>query len=138
MQDFGLRKARSMPGAKPKLTQTLRIMKLLGIFLLVGFLQVSAKTFSQKVSISVKDAPLTKVFEAITKQTGFRFFYNQEQLRKAKLVSVQVKEVELADALMECFKNQPFTYSLVNQVIVVKEKILLPLLVFPFFSLTIF
>ena len=121
MQDFDLGKAPVCLGAKPKLP-ILRIMKLTAFILLVACMQVSANGYSQKVTLSAKNAPLIKVFESITKQTGFRFFYNQEQLRKSKPVSIQIKDADLEIALNACFKDQPFSFSIVNQVIVVKER----------------
>lgn len=122
MQDFDLGKAPSIARAKPKLIVILRIMKLTGFILLTALLQVSAEGLSQRVSISVKDAPLIKVFESITKQTGYHFFYNQEQLHKARRVSLQITNASLDEALVACFKGQPFSYSIVNKIIVVKEK----------------
>jgi TonB-linked SusC/RagA family outer membrane protein len=138
MQDFYLGKVLAIAGTNQKLmpgaffktlvhSKMQRVMKLTAFLLLVAFVQVSAKGLSQNVSITVKDAPLIKVFQSITKQTGFRFFYNQEQLHKSRPVSLHLKDVSLEEALALCFKNQPFTYSIVNKVIVVKEKSLVKL-----------
>jgi TonB-linked SusC/RagA family outer membrane protein len=122
MQDIHLCKVPSIAKTKPKLTQVFRIMKLITIFLIVVCTQVAANGHSQVITISVKNTPLVKVFELITKQTGYRFFYNQEQIKKSKLVSLDVKNEKLEEVLAVCFKNQPFTYSLVNQIIVVRER----------------
>jgi TonB-linked SusC/RagA family outer membrane protein len=123
MQDFDLGKVSAIAGTYPKLTFILRVMKLSALILMIACVQVSANGFSQKVTISVKNAPLIKVFESITNQTGFRFFYNQDQLQKSHPVSMQVKDATLEDALSICFKEQPFSFSIVNNVVVVKEKL---------------
>lgn len=100
----------------------LMIMKLTTIILFATCLQVAAAGYSQQVTLSEKDAPLEKVIESIKKQTGYLFFYNFEWLRKAEKVSVQVKNAPIEKALDLVFKNQPFTYSIVNNIIVLKEK----------------
>ncbi len=73
-----------------KLNQTLRIMKLTAILLLIACLQVSATGFSQKITLSEKNASLEKVLNKIEKQSGFTFAYTASMLRKAKRVSVNI------------------------------------------------
>lgn len=122
MQDFNLCKAPLCKGAKPKLTLTLRIMKLTAILLLTACLQVSAKGYSQRVTLSVKDAPLEKVFASIERQTDYNFMYNHELLKTGRPVSIQLKDATLEEILLACFKEQPFTYAIVNKLIVIKGK----------------
>src|ERR1700722_3380263 len=50
-------------------------MKLTGIILLAGFLQVSAHGTAQTVTFQGKAVPLTQVFSVLEKQTGYVFFY---------------------------------------------------------------
>ena len=64
-------------------------MKLLIILMFAGFLQVSATGYSQTVSISGKNIPVKKVFDAVKKQAGYVFFYDADLIRKAKPVTVQ-------------------------------------------------
>ena len=77
--------------APPKagLRKMLRIMKLTAIILLAACIQVSAKSNAQTVSLSVKDAPLEKVFQAIEKQTGYLFWYNTALLQNANKVNIE-------------------------------------------------
>lgn len=100
-------------------TKTFTVMKLTAIILLVGCLQVSAAGYSQKVSISRKNASLETVFRDIKKQTGYLFFYNAKILEAAHEVNIDLKDVPLTDALKETLKGQPFTYSIVNNTIVI-------------------
>lgn len=122
MQDFNLCKTPFCNGAKPKLTLILRIMRLTAFILLTACLQVSAKGFSQKITLAVKDAPLEKVFVSIEKQTAYTFMYSYELLKTGKSVSISLKDATLEEVLNACFKDQPFTYAIVNKMIVVKEK----------------
>ena len=65
---------------------------------------------------------LQEVFVDIYKQTGYTFAYNNETLQGAKKVAVNVKDASLDQVLEICFKDQPFTYQIVDKVIVVKQK----------------
>jgi TonB-dependent starch-binding outer membrane protein SusC len=103
-------------------TKTLRIMKLMAFILLAGFLQVSAHGYSQTVTLNEKNAPLQKIFKEINRQTGYQFFYKDEVLDQAGKINIRVSNMPLEDALAICFKNLPFTFSIVEKTIVVKKK----------------
>lgn len=98
-------------------------MKLTAIFLLGCCLQISANGYSQKVTISQKNASLEKVFRAIKKQTGYAFFFDESWMSKASNITLDVKDASLNKVLDICFTNQPLTYSIVGNTIVVKEKV---------------
>lgn len=105
-------------------------MKFSAVFLLVACLQVQAIGFSQKLSLSRRDATLEQVFKEIRKQTGYLFFYDLAWLQKAKPVSIDVKNASLKDVLDRCLANQPLTYNIVDKTIVlsIKEETKLPVL----------
>ena len=103
-------------------SQTLLVMKLTTILLLGACLQVCAKGYSQKVSLKCADAPLTKAMEEISRQTGYEFFYQQEQMKTANHVTIAVSNADLKDVLYELFRNQPFTYAIANKTIVVRSR----------------
>jgi iron complex outermembrane receptor protein len=109
-------------------TKTLRVMKITTILLLAACIQVSARGFSQKVSLATREAPLTKVFKEIQKQTGYSFWYKTKELDKAAKVTLDLRNVNLDEALKKCFENQPFDYFIVEQTIVVKPRDLSPAL----------
>lgn len=102
--------------------QTLRIMKLTTVFILVAFLQVSAKGFSQNVTLNETKSSLDKVFNEIRKQTGYDFLYNTRLLRNTVPVTVKTKNSSLEDVLTEVFKNQPLTYTITENTIILKRK----------------
>lgn len=102
--------------------QTLRIMKLTTVFILVAFLQVSAKGFSQNVTLNETKASLDKVFTEIRKQTGYDFLYNTRLLRNTLPVTVKAKDSSLKDVLAEVFRNQPLTYTITENTIILKRK----------------
>ena len=67
---------------KKMLTKAALIMKLSTIFILVSCLNVSAKVFSQKISLDIKKKPIEQVFKLIEKQSGYSFIYAKEQVER--------------------------------------------------------
>lgn len=106
--------------------KTLLIMKLTAIFLLALCLNATANGFAQKVSLSGKNVPLDRVFREIKRQTGYTFVYTDGLLHKAKKVTVHISNAPLVQVLDLCFQDQPLTYSIVNKIIVIKEKAVIP------------
>src|SRR5690606_3679475 len=104
------------------LTKHLLVMKLTVILVLAACLQVNANGYAQKVTLQVKNVPLENIFMSIKSQTGYGFFFDQELMKQSSPVTVNIKDVSLESALSICFQNQPLTYSIVGQTIVVKER----------------
>lgn len=102
--------------------KVLNIMKLTAILLLAFSLQLSAKAHSQKVNIHASNTPLQKVLSQIKSQTGYSFIYTASMLQKFGVVNVQVDNLDLPSALQLCFKNQPFTYTIIDKTIVLRLK----------------
>lgn len=97
-------------------------MKLTAILLLAACLQVSAKGYAQRVSISGKNMPLQQVFKEITRQTGYYFIYKEKWTSEFRNVDVLVKNAPLEQALDLCFRNQSYTYTVIEKTVVVKPK----------------
>jgi TonB-dependent starch-binding outer membrane protein SusC len=104
------------------LTKTWRIMRLTALILFVACLHVSARTYSQIVTLTERNASLQDIFKAIHQQTGYQFFYEDTLLDKAGKISIIVKNAPVDEVLAECLKDLPITFSIVNRTIIVKEK----------------
>ena len=100
--------------------QIFRIMKLIAFLSIVAF-HVSATGFSQ-ITLSEKNSSLEKVFKSIEQQSNFVFFYDYSWLKQSKPVSVKLRNVSLSEALNACFINQPLTYTIVGNTVVLKVK----------------
>lgn len=92
------------------------------IILLAVFLHVNAKSYCQTVSYTGNNVPLKSVFSAIKKQTGYHFFYSEDDLRKSKPVTLSLKDVPLETALKECLKGQPLGYSIKGNTIFIEGR----------------
>src|SRR5919206_833809 len=88
--------------------KALLIMKLSIILLLATILQVSAKSYAQKITLSEKNAPLEKVLKEIREQSGYDFFYNSKLIKEANPVSINVRNTELEEVLKLALSGQPF------------------------------
>src|SRR5687767_14688546 len=74
-----------------RLLKIFLMVKFIAILIFAACLQVTARTYSQSVTLSEKDATLEKLFFEIKKQTGYTFFYQEDLLQNAKKVNLSVK-----------------------------------------------
>ncbi len=103
-------------------TKTMRVMKLTAFLLLIGALQVHARAFSQKITLTTKDIPLEKLFRELERQSGYQFFFAESDLRHAKPVSLTATDEDLIRVLDTCLKDQPLTYSILKRTVVILLK----------------
>jgi len=96
-------------------------VKLMVVIVSMVCLHLPGILFSQKITISEKNIPIVKVLNSIQVQSGFEFFYDNKQIKQAGNISINIKEVALENALNQLFKNQPFTYSIVDKTIVIRK-----------------
>jgi len=106
-------------GVKNKL---LLQMKIIIALLFIGFMQVHASTSAQNITINQRNASIEKILAEVKLQTGYLFVYNQEWMKLAQKVDINVKNVPLKSVLDISFANQPLTYSIVNKTIIVQLK----------------
>jgi len=92
--------------------------KRLAFLLLIACLQRSISVYCQssepKVTLSEKDAPLEKVLNAISLQTGINFFGESSWAQIARKVTISVKDMPYTQVLAICFKGQPLRYEMVG------------------------
>lgn len=103
-----------------------RVVKLTVIIMLVGLLQVSARTTAQtRISINMRGATLEKVFTEIEKRSGYTVFYNTEVLKAAgtNLVNLDLKDATIEDVMHQCLKGLPLEFSVQDKTIFVKREV---------------
>lgn len=116
------------PKLQGRLTQAIRIMRLTGILLFTIVVHVSARTTAQTVTYEARQAPLTQVFSAIEKQTGYVFFYSVQDIGDASPVTVNLKDAPLIQALEQVLAGQSLGFSIRGNTIaiIVKERTSIP------------
>ncbi len=98
------------------------MMKLTFLLTLTTLLQVSASSFGQQVTLHKNNIALEEVFTEIMTQTGYNVLWQPDKLKKAKPVSVNFKNTGLRTALNVLLTNQPFTYTVDGNTIVIRQK----------------
>lgn len=105
-----------------KFLDALRVMKLI-ICLLIISLQASAVAFSQRISLSEKNASIESIIKKIEQQSGYSFFYKIDLLRNnASKINLSLKNATVDQALQQTLSNQPLTFVIVNNTVIIKEK----------------
>ncbi|UYQ94061.1 TonB-dependent receptor [Chitinophaga horti] len=104
-----------------QLQMLLRTMKLITFLLFAACMHVSAKTWSQSVTFSGSNVPLSKVLNVVKKQTGYAFFYNRSILRDKGNVTVNAVNEPLELFLKDVLEEQMLDYSIENKVIIISR-----------------
>lgn len=86
-------------------------MKLTVILAIVLSLNVTANTLAQNVSLSMENASLKTVLLELSRQSGYTFIYQDEQLSNSKPITLSVRDKEVQDVLRLVFSGQPFDYA---------------------------
>jgi len=102
------------------------MMKLNAVFLTLLCMQVSVAAVSQKLSLTVENAPLEQVMKSIKERSNYYFVYNNELLQHSNKVSFEVVNGSVEEVLAKSFESQPLTYILLDNTIVVKPKAEIP------------
>lgn len=103
------------------MAQILRIMQISSLLMLAFCLSLSAKSISQNVTFTGKNIPLERVFTAIEKQTGYLVVYDQQMLRQAKSVTVNVRQQPLMAFMKNLLDGQPYGFTIEGNTIFIKN-----------------
>ena len=89
----------------PHIKKLTLIMRLSVLLILLAVFTSSASVYSQatRLTVKMKDAPLSKVFDAIEKQSEFYFFYNRDYFNDNRLVTVDFENELVEKILQELF-----------------------------------
>jgi len=98
-----------------------RVMKMTALLMTIFCLQISAKAFSQRVSLNKRNIPLEQVLKEIKRQTGINFLYDADLLLKqSKPVSIIVKDAAVEDVVNMALRSQPFSWEISENTILIK------------------
>ncbi|WP_232373221.1 SusC/RagA family TonB-linked outer membrane protein [Pinibacter aurantiacus] len=83
---------------------------------------LSAKAFTQNVTLHETNASLEKIFKEIRRQTDYTFIATKEHFQRAKPVTISVTNAPLESVLKLAFQDQPLEFSIIKKTIVVENK----------------
>ena len=112
----------ALPAHRRGWAKILLAMKLTAIFILTSLVTVSAKTYSQNVSIHQNHVSVDKILKLIKKQTGYSYLYEDDAVSKTSKIDVDVANATIPETLDKCFKDQPLTYKIFDKTIVIKAR----------------
>lgn len=111
---------------KPDITKGIHkirlIMRLTTVILIASFMQVSASSFAQKISLNRSNTLLVDVISELKSQSGYNFIVPGDLLDKAKPVSIRVKDADFKKVLEQIFINQPIAYEINNNTVTLKAR----------------
>lgn len=96
--------------------------KLLLLLIAFNLLQSFSGSYSQKISLHLKEVYLDKVFREIQRQSDFLFLYTGEEVKKAGKISVSIKDATVEEALHKCLASTGFSFRIVDKTIVLDPK----------------
>ena len=98
-------------------------MKLVTIFILAGFLQVSANIYSQNANISldIRQSSLADVIKKIQNQTEFIFFYSPADIQGIEVSNVELKKATLEETLDRCLEDTELEHQIKYNAVILKH-----------------
>ena len=92
------------------------------LFFLGLKLTATAANSQKLVTLSVKNCTFKDVIMEMRKQTNMDFIYDSNSAQSIPIVKLNVTSETVSDVLDECLKNQSLTYSIYDNVVVLKQK----------------
>jgi len=92
------------------------------IAMIAFFLQVSAGSYAQRITLNERNASFETIINSIQAQSGYDFIGNTNLIKNARPISIHVTQVSLKEALDLCFADQQLVYVLKDRTVVVKER----------------
>lgn len=107
------------------LVKVLLIMKTLILFTFITVMTATAGVYSQSGSItmSMEEATVSDILNAIEKNTSFKFFYQNEQIDVSRTVSVNAENAGIKDVLDQVFRDKNVKVQILDDNLVVLTRI---------------
>lgn len=105
----------------PVLSKFLLAMKLTAFIIIATLVHVSAKSFSQNITLREKNASVKKILIEIEKQSGYHFLYDNLAISKTDKINIDIHNATVEDALNQALKNQPVAFKIFDQTIVLRK-----------------
>ncbi|MES2458345.1 MAG: SusC/RagA family TonB-linked outer membrane protein [Bacteroidota bacterium] len=93
------------------------------LLLVFSMMQVSASSFAQKVTLSEKNVPITKLFTQIKSQTGYDFVFTTSLFKNSKLVTIHVKNAGLSEVLSKVLDKEQMEFSIEEKSVIISKKV---------------
>ncbi len=101
----------------------LLMMKFVWIFIMMGFVAVSAETYSQteRFDLKMENSSLKSILSEIEEQTEFYFFYNEAEINELSNISVEINQETIEEALNKILEDNGLNYEVHDRYILIKK-----------------
>jgi len=89
-------------------------MKMILFMMLVMLIGVHAESRAQKVTLSMKNVKVDRVFAEISRQTEYRFLYSDDIVERSASMDINVRDLPLNDALDKISDQWLLQYKMVS------------------------
>lgn len=96
-------------------------MKLTAVIFFIALLQVSAKSYSQRINLEKTNISLGAALHAIEKQTEFVFVAKDFDLNVPK-INISLKNATIEEAISKCIRSLQLTYKIVDKNIILSRR----------------
>lgn len=97
------------------------IMRLTIVLIIISTFTLSAKSYSQKVDLFLKNSPIETAFEQIRQQTGYSFLWKEQTLEGLSYVTVSLHKASLQEAVKACLKDLPLTFKVQGNIVYIER-----------------
>jgi len=101
-------------------------MKLTLLLCLCALLHVSAATYGQNITLNAKNISFEELLKQVSQQSGYHFLGDDQLISQGKPVSINVDNLPFDKVLIKCFADQPFTYIVKNNNVIIINKTTVP------------
>jgi len=104
------------------LKKALRVMKITILILMIALSCVSARSYSQLITIKADKNTLTGLLKNVEKQSNYRFVYDKSELAGIYLADIQLKEASIDKTLNLLLQGLDLHYKIFGDVIVLRKE----------------
>ncbi|MVZ64761.1 SusC/RagA family TonB-linked outer membrane protein [Sphingobacterium sp. DK4209] len=97
------------------------IFKTLCVFLLIGSIQLQAKSFSQQLSYKMKAAKIENAFKYIENKTDYVVLYDLRDVKHIKPVDINISNANISQFLSVLLKGLPYNFTIEDKTILINK-----------------
>ena len=93
----------------------------MGFLLCMGW-PTELKAQTERLTLKRENASMLDIILAVENQSKMTFVYSMDAINKIGKITIDVKDVLIDSVMNICLKRTDYTYSLENNVVVIKKK----------------
>ncbi len=97
-------------------------MRLTTAILLVTFMQASASSYGQRVTLNMEKSSIENILKEIRRQTGYDFLFSNSLNKSVGPIDLKLNDVSLEDALKSLCQKANLSYSVDGKIVVLEAR----------------